>query len=81
MIVLKMGEMSVRIVMMMKIGMMRRMALMLDEDGGDEDVFVVTFQPPINGSTQIHKSTDYQDDINGVYHDDDDADDDDHEVR
>ena len=73
MIVLKMGEMSVRIVMMMKIGMMRRMALMLDEDGGDEDVFVVTFQPPINGST--HKSTDYQDDNDngdGDYEDDDD---------
>ena len=52
---------------------MRRMALMMDEDGDDEDVFVVTFQPPINGST--HKSTDYQDDNDngdGDYEDDDD---------
>ena len=34
-----------------------------DEDDEDEVVFVATFQPPINGSTRIHKSTDYQDDI------------------
>ena len=31
-----------------------------DNDNIDEDAFVATFQPPINGSTRLHKSTDYQ---------------------